>query len=331
MSITSGQDTDSRQFTLAASSHRLAGETYDANGNRTSGSSDGFTSVAYNILNLPETVTAGGWTINYLYSARWSTPDPLSEKYYSISPYAYCAGNPVNLVDPEGMKISLQYKDENGTHVYYYSVGQEYKGEIGFFSEVTRVLNDICSHGGHDVISNLVNSNITFKYILEEPPKNKAGVDADYYDYHTRTLNLWNTFKKDTDYAIKIENVAHESFHALQDEQGQAGPSIFNEVEAHVFGAVVQTNWLGYIVDHDNVVGGLISSMAGDKKDNLWGAIYSSSFKKLSSNYDDAAMFLCMISFKMGSRPNYTGLYDGFPLINKKTKKSILKKYHPKR
>ena len=105
MSITSGQDTDSRQFTLAASSHRLAGETYDANGNRTSGSADGFTSVSYNILNLPETVTTGGRTINYLYSARWSTPDPLSEKYYSISPYAYCAGNPVNLVDPEGMDI----------------------------------------------------------------------------------------------------------------------------------------------------------------------------------------------------------------------------------
>ena len=33
---------------------------------------------------------------------RWTTPDPLSEKYYSISPYAYCAGNPVNLVDPTG-------------------------------------------------------------------------------------------------------------------------------------------------------------------------------------------------------------------------------------
>lgn len=69
MSITSGQDTDSRQFTLAANSHLLTGETYDANGNRTSGSADGFTSVSYNILNFPETVTAGGWTINYLYSA----------------------------------------------------------------------------------------------------------------------------------------------------------------------------------------------------------------------------------------------------------------------
>lgn len=33
---------------------------------------------------------------------RFTTMDPLAEKYYSISPYAFCAGNPVNLVDPEG-------------------------------------------------------------------------------------------------------------------------------------------------------------------------------------------------------------------------------------
>jgi len=29
--------------------------------------------------------------------------DSLAEKYYSISPYAYCGGNPVNFVDPNGM------------------------------------------------------------------------------------------------------------------------------------------------------------------------------------------------------------------------------------
>lgn len=33
---------------------------------------------------------------------RWMTMDPLAEKYYHISPYAYCAGNPVNYVDPDG-------------------------------------------------------------------------------------------------------------------------------------------------------------------------------------------------------------------------------------
>ena len=28
--------------------------------------------------------------------------DPLAEKYPGISPYAYCKGNPVNFVDPDG-------------------------------------------------------------------------------------------------------------------------------------------------------------------------------------------------------------------------------------
>ena len=29
--------------------------------------------------------------------------DPLLEKYYDISPYVYCANNPVRFIDPTGM------------------------------------------------------------------------------------------------------------------------------------------------------------------------------------------------------------------------------------
>ena len=36
---------------------------------------------------------------------RWMTPDPLGEKYPAVNPYAYCAGDPVNYVDPTGMDI----------------------------------------------------------------------------------------------------------------------------------------------------------------------------------------------------------------------------------
>ena len=33
---------------------------------------------------------------------RTTTMDPLAEKYYDISPYAWCANNPVRFVDPDG-------------------------------------------------------------------------------------------------------------------------------------------------------------------------------------------------------------------------------------
>ena len=32
----------------------------------------------------------------------WLGVDPMADKYPSISPYAYCAWNPVKLVDPDG-------------------------------------------------------------------------------------------------------------------------------------------------------------------------------------------------------------------------------------
>ena len=54
---------------------------------------------------------------------RWLTMDPLCEKYYSISPYAYCAGVPVNLVDPDGMQW-YSYTDENGDTQYKYREGE---------------------------------------------------------------------------------------------------------------------------------------------------------------------------------------------------------------
>ena len=35
-------------------------------------------------------------------TAAWLAPDPLSEKYYPVSPYAYCSNDPLNRFDPDG-------------------------------------------------------------------------------------------------------------------------------------------------------------------------------------------------------------------------------------
>jgi len=36
---------------------------------------------------------------------QWTTLDPLCEKYYWITPYAYCLDNPVRLIDPKGKNV----------------------------------------------------------------------------------------------------------------------------------------------------------------------------------------------------------------------------------
>jgi RHS repeat-associated protein len=59
----------------------------------------------------------------YYYGARYYDPrisiwygvDPLAEKYYSWSPYAYVGDNPINIIDPNGMDW---YQDEKGNTIW---------------------------------------------------------------------------------------------------------------------------------------------------------------------------------------------------------------------
>lgn len=60
---------------------------------------------------------------------RWFQPDPLSEKYFGVTPYNYTLNNPISLFDPDGRDaiITFEYeKDEDGNDTkknqknYYY-------------------------------------------------------------------------------------------------------------------------------------------------------------------------------------------------------------------
>ena len=54
----------------------------------------------------------------------WLSVDPMSDKYPSISPYAYCAWNPVKLVDPDGKEMT-DFKDKNGNLIKHIEDGQD--------------------------------------------------------------------------------------------------------------------------------------------------------------------------------------------------------------
>ena len=50
------------------------------------------------------------------FTARWTTIDPMADKYASMSPYSYCAGNPISIIDLDGQSYSEF--DENGNYLH---------------------------------------------------------------------------------------------------------------------------------------------------------------------------------------------------------------------
>jgi len=65
----------------------------------------------------------------------WLSVDPMSDKYPSLSPYTYCANNPIKLVDPNGEDYEVVVDDQNKTitiiAIYYTSNDNKEKLQKG--------------------------------------------------------------------------------------------------------------------------------------------------------------------------------------------------------
>jgi len=75
-----------------------------------------YTNYLYNGKELDEETGLYYYGARY-YDARtsvWASVDPLAEKYFKLSPYSYCANNPIIFVDPNGMEIKYIVRDNNG-------------------------------------------------------------------------------------------------------------------------------------------------------------------------------------------------------------------------
>ena len=78
----------------------------------------------------------------------WLSVDPMSDKYPSLSPYTYCADNPVKLVDPNGEDVWIvgedgqryQYKNDG---LLYCSNGKVYQGSDAFARSAQSSLKEL--------------------------------------------------------------------------------------------------------------------------------------------------------------------------------------------
>ena len=108
----------------------------------------------------------------------WLSVDPMADKYPSMSPYTYCANNPVRLVDPDGREIG-DYFGLNGKYLGWdgiddgkvyvvtdrnaisYSYSYDSENHVGFFTINQENIYDIhripsSSSDRADIIDHLV-------------------------------------------------------------------------------------------------------------------------------------------------------------------------------
>ncbi|WP_321333073.1 RHS repeat-associated core domain-containing protein [uncultured Bacteroides sp.] len=259
---------------------------------------------------------------------RFSTVDPSAEKYYGISPYVYVGNNPLRLIDPDGREIWISYKDdEDNQRRIQYTQGTDYRGSNTFVQNTFSYLNAINDNGGSDMLSVLSSSKNSFDFV-NQPTTDKKGNVVDgalNFDGNKSgggTIYAGALMGNTSEY-FKIESTSHELFHGLQQEEGQGGASVYNEVEANVYSSNITMNW-SY---KTNYIGGMSGNGLGNSTPA--GVMYQQSFSNLTNGFSNSDFVNAIKSFKGGSEKNSTGLYNTYPLRRSNQVESILQQFYP--
>jgi RHS repeat-associated protein len=117
----------------------------------------------------------------------WLSVDPMADKYPSISPYAYCAWNPVRLIDPDGMDIWII----NGANSFQYTVGMSPDGYEGFSKQAITSLNEIYqTDEGKLMLDFLVDADIvveiSYAYVTENYLSQLNGSPDAFFNVETK-------------------------------------------------------------------------------------------------------------------------------------------------
>ena len=149
----------------------------------------------------------------------WNSVDPMADKYPSLSPYNYCAWNPMKLVDPNGEDIEV-VENGNGTYtivggvqnndrnIYVVKNGKR-TGEIigraftkySFFDDEGNIVLgatiDLNDNSGQDFIESATAGSINLStYILDKEKGGRLGGDYDFKNRNWARMDDKNMTRK---------------------------------------------------------------------------------------------------------------------------------------
>lgn len=187
--------------------------------------------------------------------ARWDRVDPLCEKYYNTSPYAYCMDNPVKFVDPDGKKICIpkQFQSKVLEMINTYSSTQYKVNEKGYMCvDKDAAINE----KGSNHYSERIDATIAAKGRL-------TIMIGDKYTANGITSNIEKTYggglttinKKNK---ADIKTVVTGKDHIVHDTNGNelkktGGEVLIHEIVGHA-APVLAGSETGNAVDNENVV-----------------------------------------------------------------------------
>ena len=181
----------------------------------------------------------GARYMDYELTTMWLSVDPMADKYPGISPYAYCAWNPVRLVDPDGRTVWLpdgtEYKPKMSTED---ATSQNIKviealNKICESDEGYLMMDFICNHDNSIEISYGANTNYyaegPAEAFFDESNSTKGTGNGIYISITWNADNPESVQTLDGMKADATYNLLDEICHAYDFCSGYGTNAIFNE------------------------------------------------------------------------------------------------------
>ena len=183
--------------------------------------------------------------------ARWTAADPLSEKYYGISPYAYRLGNPIVNIDVKGDSVRV-YIETVGLGHTWISAGEGDEMVVYTYGRYDHTYKGNALSDGPGVLVRLSGD--------------KAKEFNDYKQSEGKISIFTLTDVKDND----IMNIANELFDSSGQLPSERSKRYANDTDAHIIDeySLLNNNCTTFVSD--------LIKMSGSKVLNYQRVIYAS-------------------------------------------------------